>query len=272
MIKYRPFEHPAVEVRLLEVQPSKDRNSLLVARLVHRQFVNTAYQALSYCWDQQLHNRVDIEIWYEDPEINHDSPNTSYQVTVGENLGAALRELRAPDEVLTIWADAICIDQSNPDERSVQVQAMYSIYSCAAKVIMWLGPAGEHTNVAIDMISGIGKEFGDHSVKGFRLREGESNFGFNAYRALADLWLMDDPVDDSNDPLTPFLDSYVQRLENYSENKPSCSGMVELLKRQYWLRVWVSSSGVPFLKIPIVPEFSCLIVTRPPRSITQLQR
>jgi hypothetical protein len=39
----------------------------------------------------------------------------------------------------TIWVDAICIDQSNPDERSQQVQLMGQIYRNAQRVLVWLG-------------------------------------------------------------------------------------------------------------------------------------
>jgi hypothetical protein len=38
-----------------------------------------------------------------------------------------------------IWVDAICIDQSNLEERKQQVQLMAKIYSKAHRVIVWLG-------------------------------------------------------------------------------------------------------------------------------------
>ncbi|KAK5070438.1 hypothetical protein LTR64_000109 [Lithohypha guttulata] len=42
---------------------------------------------------------------------------------------------------MTIWIDAVCIDQANDEERSQQVRAMPSIYSSAHTVITWLGCA-----------------------------------------------------------------------------------------------------------------------------------
>jgi len=38
-----------------------------------------------------------------------------------------------------LWIDAICIDQSSPDEVSAQVELMADIYRLAAGVVAWLG-------------------------------------------------------------------------------------------------------------------------------------
>ncbi|KAK2046593.1 hypothetical protein LZ31DRAFT_564343 [Colletotrichum somersetense] len=44
-----------------------------------------------------------------------------------------------PLPVRRLWIDALCIDQSNLDERSRQVQHMRLVYKHAARVIVWLG-------------------------------------------------------------------------------------------------------------------------------------
>jgi Heterokaryon incompatibility protein (HET) len=38
-----------------------------------------------------------------------------------------------------LWIDALCIDQTNVDERAAQVLLMGDIYSSATRVIIWLG-------------------------------------------------------------------------------------------------------------------------------------
>jgi len=38
-----------------------------------------------------------------------------------------------------LWADAICIDQQNIEERGTQVQLMGMIYWKADRVLVWLG-------------------------------------------------------------------------------------------------------------------------------------
>jgi len=52
--------------------------------------------------------------------------NEPYQVTV--NLEAALRRLRKRNQSVVFWIDAICIDQTNEREKSVQIQLMDDIY------------------------------------------------------------------------------------------------------------------------------------------------
>src|SRR6266536_764396 len=55
------------------------------------------------------------------------------------NLVSALRHLRLKDIARTMWVDAICIDQSNIDERGHQVALMTKIYSLAKCDLLWIG-------------------------------------------------------------------------------------------------------------------------------------
>ncbi|TQW00534.1 HET domain-containing protein [Cordyceps javanica] len=48
-----------------------------------------------------------------------------------------------------IWADAVCINQSDMDEKSTQVGMMDRIYSNAVYVLAWLGPKDEHTDLGL---------------------------------------------------------------------------------------------------------------------------
>jgi hypothetical protein len=48
--------------------------------------------------------------------------------------------IRFPDRRRFIWADAICINQSDLQERSQQVRLMGNIYRNAERVLIWLGP------------------------------------------------------------------------------------------------------------------------------------
>jgi len=91
---------------------------------------NPSYEALSYTWG-------DTSV--QGPRILLDSK--PFQVTV--NLGAALLNLRDeasgdPKERI-LWIDAICINQTDIQERNEQVQRMKAIYSSAVQVVIWLG-------------------------------------------------------------------------------------------------------------------------------------
>jgi len=59
---------------------------------------------------------------------------------VGHNLHLALRHLRSLTHPVSIWADAICINQFDEKERNQQVSLMSFIYTRAKMVVAWLGP------------------------------------------------------------------------------------------------------------------------------------
>lgn len=63
------------------------------------------------------------------------------QPSVGTNLWDALVQLRRPDASVRIWANALCINQDDLDERSRHVHSMGQIYAGAEEVLIWLGKA-----------------------------------------------------------------------------------------------------------------------------------
>jgi Heterokaryon incompatibility protein (HET) len=71
--------------------------------------------ALSYCWGDAT-SRRSIKV-------------NGYQVLVTQSLEAALRHMRHSGNRVSAWADAICINQSDPVEKSAQVAMMGDIYA-----------------------------------------------------------------------------------------------------------------------------------------------
>ena len=60
-------------------------------------------------------------------------------LTIGGELNRALRRLRDEEKPLRTWVDALCIDQSNLEERNEHVKSMGQIYANASHVHIWLG-------------------------------------------------------------------------------------------------------------------------------------
>ncbi|KAF1917286.1 heterokaryon incompatibility protein-domain-containing protein [Ampelomyces quisqualis] len=93
------------------------------------------YEALSYCWGEST--------------VTYQIGCNGQGILIKQGLHEALLQLRSTmnpnSDRRTIWADAICIDQSNLDERSEQVQLMGEIYHSAQRVVVWLGDADEDT-------------------------------------------------------------------------------------------------------------------------------
>lgn len=90
---------------------------------------------------------------------------TRFHVT--ENLMLALRHIRqnttkdakakrkqgrGGDGTVTLWIDAVCINQADADERNVQVQKMSHIYRDASEVISWLGVENDLSAEAMQLL------------------------------------------------------------------------------------------------------------------------
>jgi hypothetical protein len=53
---------------------------------------------------------------------------------------------------LMFWADSICINQEDNDERSRRVRLMSTIYRLVELVAIWLGKAADESELAFDMM------------------------------------------------------------------------------------------------------------------------
>ena len=83
---------------------------------------------------------------------------TSQSVSVTKNLYSALKHLRLRDKVRVLWIDALCINQSDLDERSHQVLHMSSIFGRAVSVVVWLGEAWEGSDLAMEVVQRLGQD------------------------------------------------------------------------------------------------------------------
>jgi hypothetical protein len=72
-----------------------------------------------------------------------------HQLVITPNCFDALYVLRKRYGRLSIWVDAICINQQDDDEKSAQVSLMEDIYSWAENVYVWLGRATLESDAAI---------------------------------------------------------------------------------------------------------------------------
>jgi hypothetical protein len=134
---YRPLNHED-SIRLLKVYPGPN-DSPLVCDIIEVRRAEAYYEALSYVWGPPIFTHRILE-----------KASRCY-VPITENLFYALHTLRKhstrslqyryrSDNSLSVWVDALCIDQSNVKERNHQVKGMAGIFSDASKVLVWLGP------------------------------------------------------------------------------------------------------------------------------------
>jgi hypothetical protein len=87
-------------------------------------------------------------------------------MAVTKNAYLALRDLRDQEQDQILWVDALCINQSDNNERGQQVQQMGSIYSEAKRVIIWLGEATYDTDYIMYYMKKLEKESFKHASNG----------------------------------------------------------------------------------------------------------
>lgn len=105
------------------------------------------YVALSYTWGPPYNDPQTIEQYSDQHQrtiaVSHNGQPQCEQL-IGRNLFDALIQIHRTKWQSYLWIDAICINQSDLDEREVHVQFMTNIYSSCKFVVAWLGfePAG----------------------------------------------------------------------------------------------------------------------------------
>ncbi|OCL06385.1 hypothetical protein AOQ84DRAFT_411134, partial [Glonium stellatum] len=98
------------------------------------------YTALSYTWDDQNASQAALLISAPPPtRSTFTILINGHRFAVRRNLHLALLHLRSATHPLTLWVDAICINQKDLKERSHQVAIMAFVYNQAEVVISWLG-------------------------------------------------------------------------------------------------------------------------------------
>ncbi|QRD83729.1 heterokaryon incompatibility protein-domain-containing protein [Aspergillus flavus] len=60
---------------------------------------------------------------------------------ITRHLRRALRQLRSDSEAVCLWVDAVCINQSDDEEKTEQVKMMGKIYAQSQEVVVYLGHA-----------------------------------------------------------------------------------------------------------------------------------
>lgn len=93
------------------------------------------YEALSYTWGDSVEME---EIFVQNANTLLDRGQYSISTLhVRRNLVDILRYLRHNDRHITLWIDAICINQNDVSEKSHQIRLMRNVYMLAQRVIVW---------------------------------------------------------------------------------------------------------------------------------------
>jgi hypothetical protein len=122
-------------IRLLYLYPGS-ANEALVAHLDTTTVENApSYEAMSYVWGD-VDSRAQIMV--------RNAP-----VDIPANLRLALQRVRHASKRRILWADAVCINQSDVMERSQQVSIMSTIFKLAKRVLVWLGEDADGRSIEV---------------------------------------------------------------------------------------------------------------------------
>ncbi|KAJ5613918.1 hypothetical protein N7528_007572 [Penicillium herquei] len=144
--KYSWLKSPT-NIRTIALEPSTDKNAPLRCSIHEISIDNLEeeYEAISYTWGA--------------PVFSHSVYCTSDSsiVRVTANLHAALQRFRGLTHTRVLWADSVCINQDNEDEKATQIQLMNQVYRNANRVLVWLGDAQNSEDRALKLLVWVSK-------------------------------------------------------------------------------------------------------------------
>jgi hypothetical protein len=131
--QYEPLSSPRQSIRLFTLHHGLPlRGTLRQYKLANC----PRYQAVSYTWGSKRNDET-ISLNDQSFQVHH-------------NLLILLKQLCLAKQQDPIWCDALCINQSDIEERNVQVQQMGKIYEEATTVQVWLGPDEDQSNTILE--------------------------------------------------------------------------------------------------------------------------
>lgn len=128
MIPYQYDELPPETFRYLVLQPGLSGEPLSCSLHVSR-IDEVKYESVSYAWGT---GQRDQDIVCDDKILK-----------ITPNLYSVLQRVRLPDAPRNLWADSICINQEDLEEKGRQVTIMGQIYRSAERVLICMGATGE---------------------------------------------------------------------------------------------------------------------------------
>lgn len=136
------------------------------------------FDAISYVWGSIYPSKV---LLCDNVVDRRGEPSP---LTITPSLYSALMRFRLPNRDRWLWADAVCINQKDDNEKSRQVQLMAEIYAKARFTLIWLGSDRLGARCLNFFKTLVSKSGDDHDVKE-EIRQGvERIFPDDGYRQI----------------------------------------------------------------------------------------
>jgi hypothetical protein len=128
------------QIRLLQLMPGKTTDQLRCAVIHVSTSLNLPtlpYQALSYVWGTESRTQSLITI--------------DGVLLITHSLEKALRRLRSDKHITTLWVDAVCINQDDPNEKAKQISLLSRIFQNATCTYAFID-GGTDSEAALQML------------------------------------------------------------------------------------------------------------------------
>ena len=141
---YSPLDAQRQQFRVLTLLPGAFDDPIEGALKIVSVDQPSNFGALSYVWGTDFAAKPAI--------IN------GQQTTILANLDSAIRHIRPTNNDVELWTDAICINQTDFEEKATQVKLMGDIYSLAGNVLIWLGSGNPKIDEIMQSIGELNEE------------------------------------------------------------------------------------------------------------------
>jgi Heterokaryon incompatibility protein (HET) len=153
-LKYTFLDPSLKEIRLIKIlDPDPEVHSLNCRLSTVSLLDNPSFTALSYVWGDASITK-DIMV---DGSTAFIPINLAQALSLAKDHWQRQYPNRDPTE-FRLWADALCINQKDVEEKNHQVQLMQSIYPAAELVLAWLGSDDDEMCLALRSFETLARE------------------------------------------------------------------------------------------------------------------
>jgi hypothetical protein len=229
MFVHNPLDSATSEIRLVRLKHGDHLSDPQASLEIEIQHValnqNIPFAAISYVWGD-AGDAVAIQV-------------NGAPLRISRNLHDGLKELRAQGVQSWLWADQLCICQTDLKEKQHQVGIMGKIFSNAELVYAWLGVGSHSIQQAMDWITRVGSKAPSLSPQTIN-SGGSPHDAFDAVRnhyiALRSHAPKPDVVTAAFE-VACFLVDVITDMHLITPD--ITNGLQDVLQRDYWHRIWV---------------------------------
>jgi hypothetical protein len=202
------------QTRILCLHPG-ERGTPLHGHLEILQLDNVSsaepYSAISYAWISR-----DLP---ENIQLPH-----GIHLAITASLHGVLQRFRHPNGERRIWADAVCVSQTDINEKSAQILRIKDVFAHAQEILIWLGESAALDSLLFMQL---------HRIRAFRGRFGEgADLNEVIVANRSECYCCREPV--------PAHTRHDNQSVPYRSGPLTSAALQDLLSRPWFTRLWVA--------------------------------